>query len=89
MMDDLRNNTPTKFGAWEVLEARDYKKDECIIMSTGEKKAQDFQAQMYFIMRCQIMRGAVQDRQEQNLKLSSMLALRAAALMMQMISLKS
>ena len=39
MMDDLRNNTPTKFGAWEVLEARDYKKDECIIMSTGEKKS--------------------------------------------------
>lgn len=39
MMDDLRNNTPAKFGAWEVLEARDYKKDECVVMSTGERKS--------------------------------------------------
>ncbi len=37
MMDDLRNNTPKKFGAWDVLEARDYKKDECVVMATGEK----------------------------------------------------
>ncbi len=37
MMDDLRNNTPAKFGAWDVLEARDYKKDECVVLSTGEK----------------------------------------------------
>lgn len=39
MMDELRNNTPKKFGAWEVLEARDYKKDECINMKTGEKSS--------------------------------------------------
>lgn len=37
MMDELRNNTPKQFGRWEVLEARDYKKDECINMKTGEK----------------------------------------------------
>ena len=37
MMDDLRNNPPKNFGAWEVLEARDYKKDECIVTATGEK----------------------------------------------------
>lgn len=37
MMDDLRNNPPAKFGAWDVLEARDYKKDECVVLSTGEK----------------------------------------------------
>lgn len=37
MMDDLRNNTPKQFGAWNVLEARDYKKDECVVMATGEK----------------------------------------------------
>ena len=37
MMDDLRNNTPKKFGAWDVIEARDYKKDECVVMATGEK----------------------------------------------------
>ncbi len=37
MMDDLRADTPKKFGAWDVLEARDYKKDECINMATGEK----------------------------------------------------
>lgn len=37
MMDDLRNNPPKQFGAWEVLEARDYKKDECVITKTGEK----------------------------------------------------
>lgn len=37
MMDDLRNNPPKSFGAWEVLEARDYKKDECIVTATGEK----------------------------------------------------
>lgn len=37
MMDDLRNNPPVKFGAWDVLEARDYKKDECVVLSTGEK----------------------------------------------------
>lgn len=37
MMDDLRNNTPAKFGPWDVLEARDYKKDECVVLSTGEK----------------------------------------------------
>lgn len=39
MMDELRNNTPKQFGAWEVLEARDYKKDECIDMKTGEKSS--------------------------------------------------
>ncbi|MBQ4283824.1 MAG: phospho-sugar mutase [Lachnospira sp.] len=37
MMDDLRADTPKKFGAWDVLEARDYKKDECVNMTTGEK----------------------------------------------------
>ena len=37
MMDDLRNNPPAKFGAWDVIEARDYKKDECVVLSTGEK----------------------------------------------------
>ena len=39
MMDNLRNNTPSKLGDWDVLEARDYKKDECIIMATNEKKS--------------------------------------------------
>lgn len=39
LMDTLRSNTPKKFGAWDVLEARDYKKDECIDMKTGEKSA--------------------------------------------------
>ena len=38
MMDDLRNNPPKKFGAWNVLEFRDYKKDECTVIATGEKK---------------------------------------------------
>ena len=37
MMDDLRNNTPSKIGDWTVLEARDYKKDECVNMVTGDK----------------------------------------------------
>ena len=37
MMDDLRNNTPKKFGNWDVIEARDYKKDETVVMATGEK----------------------------------------------------
>lgn len=37
MMDDLRNNTPSKIGNWTVLEARDYKKDECVNMVTGDK----------------------------------------------------
>ena len=37
MMDDLRNNTPKKFGDWDVIEARDYKKDETVVMATGEK----------------------------------------------------
>ena len=38
MMDDLRNNPPKKFGAWDVVEFRDYKKDECTVIATGEKK---------------------------------------------------
>ena len=38
MMDDLRNNPPKKFGAWNVVEFRDYKKDECTVIATGEKK---------------------------------------------------
>lgn len=37
MMDDLRNAPPAKFGAWDVVEARDYKKDECVVLATGEK----------------------------------------------------
>lgn len=37
MMDDLRNNPPKKFGRWDVLETRDYKNDECIVLATGEK----------------------------------------------------
>ena len=37
MMDDLRNNPPKKFGRWDVLETRDYKIDECIVLATGEK----------------------------------------------------
>ena len=37
-MDDLRNNPPKKFGAWNVVEFRDYKKDECTVIATGEKK---------------------------------------------------
>ena len=37
MMDDLRNNPPKKFGRWDVLETRDYKKDECVVLATGEK----------------------------------------------------
>ncbi|MDO5381596.1 MAG: phospho-sugar mutase [Eubacteriales bacterium] len=39
MMDDLRANTPANFGDWKVLEARDYKKDECVDMVTGEKRS--------------------------------------------------
>ena len=35
MMDDLRNNTPSKIGNWTVLEARDYKKDECCLLYTS------------------------------------------------------
>jgi phosphoglucomutase len=35
MMDMLRKNPPKKFGAWDVLEARDYKKDECVNTKTG------------------------------------------------------
>ena len=37
MMDDLRNNPPKKFGRWDVLETRDYKNDECVVLATGEK----------------------------------------------------
>ena len=37
-MDDLRNNPPKKFGAWNVVEFRDYKKDECTVIAIGEKK---------------------------------------------------
>ncbi len=37
LMDDLRNDPPKSFGDWKVLEARDYKKDECIVTDTGEK----------------------------------------------------
>ena len=37
MMDDLRNNPPKKFGRWDVLETRDYKNDECIVLAAGEK----------------------------------------------------
>lgn len=37
MMDDLRNNPPKKFGRWDVLETRDYKNDERIVLATGEK----------------------------------------------------
>jgi phosphoglucomutase len=39
MMDDLRNNTPKKFGAWDVVEARDYKNDVKVNMATGEKSS--------------------------------------------------
>ena len=39
LMDKLRNETPKKFGSWDVLEARDYKKDECVDLKTGEKKS--------------------------------------------------
>jgi phosphoglucomutase len=39
MMDDLRNNTPKKFGAWNVVEARDYKNDVKVNMATGEKSS--------------------------------------------------
>lgn len=38
MMDKLRSNPPKKFGYWDVKEFRDYKKDECIDLATGEKK---------------------------------------------------
>ena len=38
MMDKLRSNPPKKFGSWDVKEFRDYKKDECIDLATGEKK---------------------------------------------------
>lgn len=37
MMDDLRSNPPKKFGDWDVLETRDYKKDEVVCLATGEK----------------------------------------------------
>ena len=37
MMDDLRSNPPKKFGDWDVLETRDYKKDEVVNLATGEK----------------------------------------------------
>ncbi len=37
MMDDLRSNPPKKFGDWNVLETRDYKKDEVVNLATGEK----------------------------------------------------
>ena len=38
LMDKLRNETPKKFGSWDVLEARDYKKDEIVDLATGETK---------------------------------------------------
>lgn len=37
IMDKLRSNPPKNFGAWEVLETRDYKNDECLVLATGEK----------------------------------------------------
>lgn len=37
MMEELRNHPPKQFGAWQVLEARDYMKDECVVTATGEK----------------------------------------------------
>lgn len=37
MMDQLRNNPPKKIGSWDVLEVRDYKKDECVDTKTGAK----------------------------------------------------
>ena len=37
MMDDLRSNPPKKFGDCDVLETRDYKKDEVVNLATGEK----------------------------------------------------
>lgn len=78
LMDKLRNETPKKFGSWDVLEARDYKKDECVDLKTGEKKSTDFRHPMYYIMHFLTMHGAVQDRPEQNQRLSSTWALRAA-----------
>lgn len=37
MMDTLRKNPPKKFGAWDVVEFRDYKTDACTNLQTGEK----------------------------------------------------
>lgn len=39
MMDDLRKNPPKKFGAWDVVEFRDYKIDEATVIATGKKKS--------------------------------------------------
>jgi phosphoglucomutase len=39
MMDKLRNNPPTKFGDWTVLESRDYKNDVKVNAATGEKSS--------------------------------------------------
>lgn len=39
MMDDLRKNPPKKFGAWDVVEFRDYKSGEATVIATGEKKS--------------------------------------------------
>ena len=38
IMETLRNNTPEKIGGYEVLSARDYKKDTIRDMKTGEVK---------------------------------------------------
>jgi len=39
LMDKLRSNPPKKLGKWDVIESRDYKKDEVIVNATGEKKS--------------------------------------------------
>ena len=41
MMENIRNNPPTKLGDYEVLEFRDYKKEEVKNLKTGETRKTD------------------------------------------------
>lgn len=55
-----------------LLEFRDYKKDECTVIATGEKKAYRTSWNLtYFILNLIHAYGAVQDLREQSLRLSS------------------
>ena len=78
MMDDLRNNTPSKIGNW-FLKQEIIRRTNVSIWLQAISIAQDFLTLMYFIMIYQIMHGAVQDHLVQSLRLSSIWALRAAA----------
>lgn len=73
ILDTLRKEPPTEIGGYQVVSARDYKRDTITDLETGEVTLPAFQVLMFSTMTSQTMRGYAYGLPEPSQRLSSIM----------------